>query len=255
MRFMRRGSLRRRWSTLSTAFISTRARANSRPRGRSSHQPADEGPQPVRHAAQGQPACRALGVGEEALHRPVPPSGALRRGRHHLVAEEREHPRAPLVAHEDPLVAGAAHVADGDVCEDVRVVDASATRQGEEIRRQLRNRQLQEGHGASPAIRVAKLHVIIGPELQIRDRRGIVGEQRQELMEPLRRRVVGARRADDEHVFEAEFGLDRAQGVHLAGNADDRNAAVPAARAGSSRASSGAKPIRMPRQAAMSSAR
>ena len=99
---------------------------------------------------------------------------------------------------------------------------------------------LQERDLLHAPAREAQLDVVVGAELEVLDGLGAVRQQRQEFVEALRRRVVGAGRADHVQALETEFGLERAQRVHLAGNADDREAPMAAARAGSSSASSGA---------------
>ena len=144
------------------------------------------------------------------------------------VAEKAHELLTALVAHDQPLLAFAAHIADRQITEGIRVVDAGAAGEGKEIPRQLGNRQREKRDQPLPAIIKAQLDPEIGAELEIGDRlrRGI--QQLEEVVEILRGRIIGAGRADDVELLEAELGFQRAQGVYLAGNADQRDPLEPA---------------------------
>ena len=131
---------------------------------------------------------------------------------------------AAFVAHQQPLFALAAHVAHGDVGQHVRVVDAGAARQREEIRRQAAKSAAAGKESPGSAVRKAQFDLEVRAEFEVRDRLRARRQQRQELVEALGGGVVGARRADHVDALEAKFQLERTQGVDLAGNADDRDA-------------------------------
>ena len=152
------------------AFISTRVRANSRPaRPDPWHQPPDDGAKPVRHAAQREAARCAFHIGHEPLHCIVPLAGAAGGLGVDLSVKQLEKFRTAVVAHQQPLLALSAHVAHGDVGQHIGVVDAGPAGEREEIARQFRDRQLQEGDLAHPPVAEAQLHVIVGTELEIGD--------------------------------------------------------------------------------------
>jgi hypothetical protein len=75
-----------------------------------------------------------------------------------------------------------------------------------------------------------QLDAIVGPELQIRDRFGPVGQPRQKGVEILGRGVVRAWRADDMKLLEPQLRLDPAQRIDLARDADQRDPLVPGCR-------------------------
>jgi hypothetical protein len=98
---------------------------------------------------------------------------------------------------------------------------------GKEVGGQFRYGQLQEGHHAGRAAVVkAQFHPEIRAELQVADGVGPVVQQLQEGVEILGRRVVGTGGADHVDPLEIQFRLQRAQGVGLAGDADQRDAPV-----------------------------
>ena len=143
-----------------------------------------------------------------------------------FVAQQRQQFLPASVADDQPLLALPCHVAHGDVGQRVGVVDAGAAGQREEVGGELADGELQERDRPAAPIAEAQLHMVIRPELQICDAAGLVGQQGEELVEVLRRRVVGAGRADHKDAVKAEPLLQRAQGVDLARDADHRDAAV-----------------------------
>ncbi len=144
------------------------------------HQPAHQRAQPVGHRAQRQAAGGAPRVLEKAGDRALAPAAVGGRAEADFAADQVEHLGAAGVAHQQPLRPGPAHVAHGDVGQHVRVVDAGAAGEREEVGRQLRDRQLQERDQPLAAVGVAQLDPEVGAELEIGDRVGIVVEQVEE---------------------------------------------------------------------------
>lgn len=96
-------------------------------------QETDHGAQPVGHAAKGHAACGAGGVFQEAFDG-GPSFAFVGEGFCDEVwCDEGQQFGASGVADDQPLVAVAAHVADGDVCQPVGVIDAGFSGEGEEI--------------------------------------------------------------------------------------------------------------------------
>jgi DNA-binding transcriptional LysR family regulator len=89
-----------------------------------------------------------FGVGHEARTAPCACPCRSAAGSPASPRAGQQRPRPAVVAHDQPLVAIAAHVAHGDVGQAVGVIDAGLAGQREEIGRQLRDRQAQERHGA-----------------------------------------------------------------------------------------------------------
>ena len=74
--------------------------------------------------------------------------------------------------------------------------------------------------------------MIIGAEFEIGDRLGLIAQQGEKFMEIFGRGIVRTGCADDVQPFEAQLGLQRAQRMDLAGDADDGDAFVPGSAGG-----------------------
>ena len=134
------------------------------------HEPADDAAEPVGHAAEGQAAGGAFGVGEEAAHGACALAGGGQGAGVEVIAQEGDQLLAAVVADQQPLVPLPGHVADGDVGEHVGVVHAGAAGEREEVGRELGDGQAEERDGAHPAGCVAELDLVVGAELQVGDR-------------------------------------------------------------------------------------
>ena len=88
-------------------------------------------------------------------------------GRGHYVVDEKPAEVAALVAlvaHQQPLLALADHVADRDVGQHIGVVDAGTAGHRKEVGRQFRQRQLPERYGPRAAVVIAHLDVTVSEE-------------------------------------------------------------------------------------------
>ena len=169
---------------------------------------ADEGAQPVGHAAKRQAACGAGGVFHEAPDGRHAFAAVGQRGGGEAVFDQRQQVGAARVAHDDPLVTIAAHVAHGDVGKAVGVIDAGLAGHREEIVGKLADGELQERDQPwLAAIVKAQFHFEIGAEFQIADGFWGAVEQVEEGMEVLGRGVVRAGRANDVEGVKAQFSL------------------------------------------------
>ena len=117
----------------------------------------------------------------------------------------------------------------------MKVGSLRGRKRGEEVRRELGERQHQERNGPHAAIGEAQLDVIVRTELEVGDglRIGVNGlaDDFEEAMEAVRGGVVGAGRPDHVQAFQTQLGLERAQRVDLAWDPDHGQPPV-AARAG-----------------------
>ncbi len=190
------------------------------------HQPCHDGADPVGHFAQGEPTGGAGGVFFEAFDGTGAVAFVAGLREADFVGEAVEEVFAARVAHDQPLLAFAAHVADGDVGEAVGVVDASAAGEREEVGGEVRERQFEEGDFPFCAVCEAEFDVIVSSEFEVGDAIGVIGETTEEVVEILACGVVGTRRADDVEAVEVELFFDPAECVDLTGDADDGEAFV-----------------------------
>ena len=95
-----------------------------------------------------------------------------------------------LVAHQQPLLTAAAHVANGYVRQRIDVINTGATGERKEIISQVSDRQLKEGDAPRFSAVEPQLYVKVRHKLQVVNALRVVVEKRQKLVEIFRRGVI-----------------------------------------------------------------
>ena len=188
--------------------LNPRAREFQTARADARLQITDNRAQPVWHPAQRHPASGTGSVFHKAFDSTTAFAFVRQRFGGNLRGDQRQQFRPTRIAHHQPLIAIATHIAHRDIGQPVGVIDAGFTRHREKIGGQLADGQRQKRHKSDRAAIVkAQLYFEISAKFQITYGFGFGLQQVQKTVEIFGGGVVGTRRADDIDPLEPQLRL------------------------------------------------